>query len=538
MSPTRSEVDLSVLARRAEPIARPRRGWLRIVLPLGIVLAFLWVLRGTLVEWLRPRPAVTVVRPTRIEGAPAAPGAAQAAGAAPRLAVQAAGWVEPDPFPVFAAALAGGVLVQVLVQESDSVTAGQPVALLVADDARLQHEQALATHALAVAALAGGRARAEIAAERFDAAVEVREALRSARARTQGREADAERRAAALREGEAQVALAESEILVQRELEASGASGARQVEIAVAELAVAEARLAGLRGTAALAVADLEESRAALERAERDLELRFADRLERDVSEAEVERLEAEVAHADATLAEAALRLSRMAVLAPSDGVVLERLAATGESLASGAPVCSLYDPTALRIRVDVPQSDVEKLFIGQAAEVLADSRPGRPYRGEVLRIVQRADIQKVTLEAQVRVLDADGLLRPDMLTQVRCLDARADGRTTATDAGAPEARATSAAPRIAIPARLVVAGAVWVFDPVASVARRRPVEVGAPYGEPDALREVLAGLNLTDKVIDRGRVELDALGDRPAGVPVRVEAPPGDGSGARGPTQ
>ena len=32
-----------------------------------------------------------------------------------------------------------------------------------------------------------------------------------------------------------------------------------------------------------------------------------------------------------------------------------------------------------------MPQGDVEKLFVGQAAEVLADSRAGRPYRGEVI---------------------------------------------------------------------------------------------------------------------------------------------------------
>ena len=66
---------------------------------------------------------------------------------------------------------------------------------------------------------------------------------------------------------------------------------------------------------------------------------------------------------------EAALRLDRMEVRAPAAGVVLARLAQPGSVLSGaspGHPVCSLYDPASLRVRVDVPQADVGKLFVGQ----------------------------------------------------------------------------------------------------------------------------------------------------------------------------
>jgi multidrug efflux pump subunit AcrA (membrane-fusion protein) len=523
----RRDADLGALARAEEVVEPPKRGWLRVVLPLAIVAAFLWVLRGSLVELLRPRVEVTLVRPTPIEGvSDAGTGTDRAAGEPAALAVQAAGWIEPDPFPTFVSALSGGVVAEVLVQESDAVEAGATVARLVPEDAFLARDIARAAVVRAEASVQLAEVRAGIARERFDAALEVTEAAARARARGIGRAADAEQRAATLREGEALVALAESELVVQQELAAAGASGARQVEIAAADLEAARARLAGLRAELALASAMAEEAVAERARAERELELRFTDRLERDSTGAELALARAELAAARADLAEATLRVERTTVVAPAGGVVLERLAADGDALEPGAPVCTLYDPTRLRVRVDVPQGDVEKLFVGQAAEVLSESRGGRPYRGEVLRIVQRADIQKVTLEAQVRVFDADGLLRPDMLTQVRFLSARADGAPVSREGSTGDApRALGAAQRIAIPANVLDGDTLWVYDPVANVAYERTIERGAPLERNGAegLVEVRAGLLLTDKVVDGGRAALSARGDAGEGVPVRV---------------
>lgn len=527
MTQVRRDADLGALARVEETIEPPRRGWLRIALPLAIVAAFLWILRDSLVELLQPRVEVTLVRPTPIEGLANAGASPKRTASGPAiLAVQAAGWIEPDPFPSFVPALSGGVVAEVLVQESDTVDAGGVVARLVPEDALLARDIARAAVARAEAALRLAEVRAGIATERFDAALEVNEAAARARAREVGRTADAEQRAATLREGEALVALAESELVVQRELAAAGASGARQVEIAEADLEGARAKLAGLRAELALSGAMAEEAVAERVRAERDLELRLTDRLERDSADAEVALAEAELAAARADLAEAALRVERTIVVAPMGGVVLERLAAAGDALEPGAPVCTLYDPARLRVRVDVPQGDVEKLFVGQAAEVLAESRGGRPYRGEVSRIVQRADIQKVTLEAQVHVFDADGLLRPDMLTQVRFLTARADGTPAARESSTnAEARVASATQRIAISAHTLDGDTLWVYDPVAKVARKRTIERGGRIERSGAadLVEVRAGLLLTDKVVDGGRAQLAARGDASQGVPVRV---------------
>ncbi|MFT5734747.1 MAG: multidrug efflux pump subunit AcrA (membrane-fusion protein), partial [Planctomycetota bacterium] len=262
MSLVDDQVDLSALARGAGGVEPPRRSWLRIVVPLVILGAFGFVLRDTLLELFRERPAVTVVRPLRLEGlgplTGAQPGTEGQGRGGPRvsrqLAVQAAGWVEPDPFPILVPALAGGVVLDVLVQESDAVEDGTVVARLVRDDAQLAHAEAVTHVDEQRAALELARVRETVAAERYKAGIEVTEAAAAATAERAGREAEAKLRGASVQEGVALISLAESELIVQRELDAAGASGARQVEIAEAELDVARAKLSTLEAQHELAL--------------------------------------------------------------------------------------------------------------------------------------------------------------------------------------------------------------------------------------------------------------------------------------------
>ncbi|MDB4417353.1 efflux RND transporter periplasmic adaptor subunit [bacterium] len=517
MSTVDQNVDLAGLSRKVPSIQPPRRGWMRAVVPLTLLGAFAFILRDAIGELLTERIPVTLTRPVRLEG----PGQTVTQRT---LLTQAAGWIEPDPFPVHAPALAAGIVLEVLVQESDEVKEGQPIARLIDDDARIARDRARGKLTVSEAEVDLAAAELRIAEASFEAAIEVTAARDAARARHSGRVAAAAEAAAAVRGGVAEVSLAESEVQVQRALEEAGTSGPRQVEIADADLEVAAGRLSALRAAAALASAAAGEAAAELTRAERHLELRFEEQRLIDTGRARLARAKGAVDEARASLAEAMLALNRMVIRAPQDGIVLERLAVTGDELEAGGPVCSLYDPATLRVRVDVPQADVGALAPGQEAEVLADSRTSRPYAGEVLRIVQLADIQKVTLEVQVRVLDADNLLRPDMLAQVRFFS----GAEPAAEG--PAAQATR---RLAVPAELVRDGAVWVHQPEGNLAVRREIKTGPERRGPDGQRliEVLEGLDWTVELIDRGRDRFPS--DAPtAGVPITLTQQAGRAAG------
>jgi multidrug efflux pump subunit AcrA (membrane-fusion protein) len=199
-------------------------------------------------------------------------------------------------------------------------------------------------------------------------------------------------------------------------------------------------------------------------------------------------------------------------VRAPAAGVVLERLVAPGADVgARDAALVTLYDPRSVRVRVDVPQGDVADLFVGQAVRVESDARRGEPYAGEVVRIVRQADINKVTLQAHVRLADPADLLRPEMLVQARFLG-RAEAAPGA-GAGPDEGRgagatATARGAAVRIPADVVQdGGRVWVLDPVDGRVRPRDVTLGERLDDGVL---VLDGLNLSDKVVASRLDELE----------------------------
>ena len=158
-SQARSDIDLDALARKPVEIQPPRRGWRRWVVPVLILGGFAGVLFSTLPDLLKETQEVTVMRPRPLEGE------AARLSAAGRVVAQAAGWVEPDPFPIEVTALADGVVEEMLVQESDVVERGQVVARLIDEDARLANIAAMSELARAQAEVSEAEAELGIARE-------------------------------------------------------------------------------------------------------------------------------------------------------------------------------------------------------------------------------------------------------------------------------------------------------------------------------------------------------------------------------------
>ncbi|MBI4879605.1 MAG: efflux RND transporter periplasmic adaptor subunit [Planctomycetes bacterium] len=424
MSRPNPTLDLSGLARK-EVMPRPPRRWLRTVIPLAVLGAFgallLW---SSGLGWRRPL-LVTVVRPL-----PLAAGAEAGTGGPARVVLQAAGWIEPDPFPLLATPLVEGVVREMLVQPADRVAEGDVLAVLDDQEARLEVEAARARLAEVRAVARGAKEEAAIARQEFDLALALTERLDATRALGRGGAAEALRAQAAARGAEAALCVAEEELLLQRCLAENGAAGPRQVELAEARRAEADAARAAADAAAERASAESEERVARLARVEKEWEVRLAERLALERALAADGEAAALAALREAELAAAELRLERMAVRAPASGVVLERLAGPGSAVggAENGAVCSLYDPAALRVRVDVPQQEIAKVRPGQAAEISAEAAGNEILAGEVTRIEAKADIQKVTLRVHVRVAEEGALLRPEMLCQVRFLDGGGEG--------------------------------------------------------------------------------------------------------------
>src|SRR5216684_2775444 len=98
---------------------------------------------------------------------------------------------------------------------------------------------------------------------------------------------------------------------------------------------------------------------------------------------------EAAVATAQAQLAEARAFLERSTIRAPINGVILRKLRHNGESVSTqfDSPVITMADDSVLRVRLDVDESDVSKLKVGQRAYVTAEAYGTHKFWGRVIRV-------------------------------------------------------------------------------------------------------------------------------------------------------
>jgi HlyD family secretion protein len=423
------------------------------------------------------------------------------------VVVQAPGWVEPDPFAIGVSALTDGIVCEVLVLEGQRIEAGQVVARLIADDARIAVDRAEAELAEATAKLANASAGLTAAQSTWDNPIALNAALAIADATVAERQGELDRWPAELasEQARAEELSAEAQRISALNVKEQGTD----IELLRAQK----------QGEAAAALADstrrrkpILDAKLAGAKAERvaaaeNLRLRIADAKGLAEERAAVAEAAAAVRRSDAMLAEARLRLERTDIKTPVAGVVLSRLVEPGSRLMLNADmpranqVVRLYDPDRLQVRIDIPLAEAAKVGIGMKAEIVAQILPDRVYHGEVTRVLHEADIQRNTLQVKVRIDDPSADLKPEMLARARFL-----GKTAASSAPDPS-------PRVFVPQAYVHRGEgghahVMVVNQARQTAELRVVALGnSRIG--DAI-EIVDGLRPGDRVIadDPARIQ------------------------------
>ena len=201
-------------------------------------------------------------------------------------------------------------------------------------------------------------------------------------------------------------------------------------------------RLDGRRYEAALreAEAGLQVGRANLDLRQKELarmqELRrreFSSQAELDVKTNELRVTEAEIEQLSAEVARLRLDLQDTVLYAPTNGVILERFREPGEiatpgGYAGSGDLIRMANLEELRAEIDVNEADLSKIRLGQSAEVVPDAFPDKRYAATVVKLDPQINRQKGTLEVEVRILEPDSWLRPDMSVRITFLEeARAE---------------------------------------------------------------------------------------------------------------
>jgi RND family efflux transporter MFP subunit len=424
-------------------------------------------------------------------------------GTAGSVVAQAAGWLEPDPFPIHVSALTDGVIEEVLALEGRAVKAGEVVARMVADDAHLALERAHGTEERTKGRLAAAQAALRAAQTDWENPVERTRAVGVAEATLAGARADRVHVERVIAGKAAKVAELQDRLDAETTEVASGAVSEFIMTQTRLRLATASAELGAEEARRAVLDAAVQSAEAELEAARENLRLRVEERLALDTARASVDRERGAYDEAVAAREEAELRLDRMEIRAPEDGVVMTRLVNPGTKLMLGmdskhsAHALHLYHPERLQVRVDVALADAARVGVGQPARVVVDVLPDRTFDGEVTRVVHEADIQKNTLQVKVAIKDPVPDLKPEMLARVRFLGA----------AGPSDATATSE--RLYAPERLLTrtgSGAAWVYavDKGRDVVERRELTLGGAVSE--GWVEIVSGLRPGDALVDGGQ--------------------------------
>ncbi|HEY0301020.1 MAG TPA: efflux RND transporter periplasmic adaptor subunit, partial [Rhizomicrobium sp.] len=135
----------------------------------------------------------------------------------------------------------------------------------------------------------------------------------------------------------------------------------------------------------------------------------------------------ATIAQLDAQLAQARVDLDYTLLRAPADGVVLAKLKEVGEiavpgGFAGSGDLIRLANLTDMRAEVDVNESDLNRVKLGQPAQVTPDAYQDLKYDAEVVKLYPQVDRQKGTLKIEVHILRPDDKLLPDMSARVTFL--------------------------------------------------------------------------------------------------------------------
>jgi len=276
--------------------------------------------------------------------------------------------------------------------------------------------------------------------------------------------------------------------------------------------------------------ANLNTSRAALEQAkvERDDALREYTRFKRlvaggyiaqsqfDTSDARYRRAIAAVAAAEAAISagSAALQGAGVAIgytliRAPFDAVVLTKNADIGDIVTpigaaanAKAAVVTIADMNSLEVEVDVSETNIASIKVGQPCDIQLDALPNVRFQGEVHAIVPTVDRSKATVLVKVRFLDKDSRMLPDMSAKVSFLLRKL----------APE----ELKPRLAALQSTVLhrGDRSFVFLVQGDHVKESSITVGKKIGD---MLEIISGLNPGDRVV------LKPLNEMKDGVKIKI---------------
>ena len=172
-----------------------------------------------------------------------------------------------------------------------------------------------------------------------------------------------------------------------------------------------------------------------------------------------------------------------MEVRAPFAGEIVERSAVRGALVEAGKSLFTLADRSTMWAMLNIPESALARVKVGQAVELRVEALPGQTFKGKLTWIAAEVDERNRMARARAEVPNPDGVLRARMFAKARILARTAEGA-------------------MLLPASAICAleGKPFVFVKLAGdLFEARAVALGVKF---DGQLEVLAGLKPEETVV------------------------------------
>ena len=116
----------------------------------------------------------------------------------------------------------------------------------------------------------------------------------------------------------------------------------------------------------------------------------------------------------------------RVAVLAPQDGIIIDKPAQEGARIEAGGVLYKTADLSSLWLIAQVQEQDLGRVHLGQMARARVVAFPGRDFDGKVSFIAPSLAAETRTAQVRIVLPNEDGMLRAQMFANVR-FDATTD---------------------------------------------------------------------------------------------------------------
>jgi len=391
----------------------------------------------------------------------------------------------------FVGAQAQGTVGNLYVKEGDRVKEGQTLAVLNNDVAEAQVSQAAQAVQTARAQLSQtsrGPLPSEVEAARAQTSQAQSQVTQERAAITQAQK-NVVQQQAQLKQLQAEEQLQSKQYARTRTLSDQGVTPRAELDQAQTDLQVARERVAAQRQVIETAQANVRQARAGLQAAQANV---LAQQARARTVESGARPEDIQVARHRLDEAEKALEVARRqaatsVVNAPFAGLVTQITSQVGQSV--GAQGVLKLVSGELQINVDVDESNLGDLKVGQSTVISSSTFANSTFGGSVTRLGPAVDVSRGTIQVTVVPESSPDWLRPGQTVNVNIITAKSVQRLLV-----PATALTRSGDQTVV---FVVANGVALEKPVVT---RSPTQEGVP---------VIAGLNGDEQIIvDAGKIK------------------------------